>query len=489
MTQFKALAFVFVLPVSILLLPNLTIAQSQFESTQEQETEKPAEAKPADTKPADAKPAEAKPADTKPVDAKPAEAKPADAKPADVKPADVKPADAKPAEIKTATVKPAVKTFVEQLPFQGEYVGNIKRGARFQMVGLQLVARADSGYVAMMYVGGLPGRKWNGKERYEFTGTIGEGNKIELTSKSIAYQIKQPNPNQTRFQILTKDNQEIGSFYKIRRASPTLGASAPATAKKLFVGGTVDGLKNAKQNENGTLQPGFLTEDSYQDFLLHVEFRTPFEPKYLGQKRGNSGIYIQRRYEVQILDSFGLISKPNDCGSLYRQRPPATNMSYPPGQWQTYDIRFSPTKWNGDKKVANAKITVFHNGYPIHDDVEIVTKTGAGQKEGPEAKPILFQNHSNPVEYKNIWIVETPRWKTTREYIGKAEKSNLVEYRINPRPKDPIYSHVRGASPFITQPTSGSASNLIPQPEPSLQNNVRPKAGLRFVPGMTIPSN
>jgi hypothetical protein len=117
-------------------------------------------------------------------------------------------------------------------------------------------------------------------------------------------------------------------------------------------------------------------------------------------------VYIQRRYEVQILDSFGLEPAFNDCGALYRQQPPDLNMSFPPLHWQTYDIWFTAARWDeAGNKSANARITVLHNGVPIHADREIMTKTGAGMPEGPELLPILFQNHGDPVRFRNIWIV------------------------------------------------------------------------------------
>jgi hypothetical protein len=165
-----------------------------------------------------------------------------------------------------------------------------------------------------------------------------------------------------------------------------------------------------------------VTKREFRDFQLHVEFKTPqMPPNVKGQARGNSGVYLQRRYEVQILDSFGLPRKDNECGSLYKVRAPDKNVCKQPGQWQSFDITFHAARFEGQgnqaegldrirpaspaKKVKNARITVRQNDVLIHDDVEIPNKTGAGQPEGPEPGPILLQDHGNEVMFGNIWIV------------------------------------------------------------------------------------
>jgi len=153
-----------------------------------------------------------------------------------------------------------------------------------------------------------------------------------------------------------------------------------------------------------------ITKRKFQDFKLHVEFNTPqVPPNVKGQKSGNSGVYLQRRYEVQILNSYGLKSKNNDCGALYKAKSPDKNVCKKPGEWQTYDITFRAARFEGEgehlKKVENVRITVLHNGVVIHDNVELLNKTGAGQQEGPEPDSILLQEHGNKVRFRNIWIV------------------------------------------------------------------------------------
>ena len=148
-----------------------------------------------------------------------------------------------------------------------------------------------------------------------------------------------------------------------------------------------------------------MTKQDFTNFRMHIEFKTPqLPPNVKGQGRGNSGVYIQRRYEVQILDSFGLEPKYNECGSLYRFKPPDQNVCRMPGRWQSYDIIFHAAKFDGNKKVKNAHITVWHNGVLIHNDVALQNKTGAGQQEGPRPGPILLQEHGNEGWFRNIWI-------------------------------------------------------------------------------------
>ena len=140
---------------------------------------------------------------------------------------------------------------------------------------------------------------------------------------------------------------------------------------------------------------------------LHVEFRVPYMPEAKGQARGNSGVYLQGRYEVQVLDSYGLASKDNDCGGIYEVATPLANACKAPTVWQTYDIDFRAPVFKDGKKVAPARISVVHNGVPIHKDVAIpVDNTRAGLGGDPSRPgPIMLQDHGNPVQYRNIWLV------------------------------------------------------------------------------------
>ncbi len=143
------------------------------------------------------------------------------------------------------------------------------------------------------------------------------------------------------------------------------------------------------------------------DHQLHIEFRTPFKPLARGQARGNSGVYVQSRYEVQVLDSFGLSGEDNECGGIYKIAKPRLNMCFPPLTWQTYDIDFVAAKYDqSGKKTSNAIITIKHNGVTIHDKLELKSGTPGRLPEGPTPEPLYLQGHGNPVVYRNIWVVK-----------------------------------------------------------------------------------
>ncbi len=142
-------------------------------------------------------------------------------------------------------------------------------------------------------------------------------------------------------------------------------------------------------------------------FKLHVEFRVPYMPDARGQARGNSGVYVQGRYEVQVLDSYGLESKDNDCGAIYEVAAPRVNACKAPTVWQSYDIDFHAPACSDGKKVGMPRMTVRHNGVLIHDDVAIPKDfTRAGMETDPcTPGPIMLQDHGAPVQYRNIWLV------------------------------------------------------------------------------------
>ncbi len=122
----------------------------------------------------------------------------------------------------------------------------------------------------------------------------------------------------------------------------------------------------------------------------------------------NSGLYLQRRYEIQIMDSFGMEVNPGICGAIYKQKAPDTNACGRRGEWQSLNIAFRAARFrevNGQvSKTENARITVLLNDEAIHNDVELTDKTGAGDKEGPDPGPIFLQDHGARVQFRNVWI-------------------------------------------------------------------------------------
>ena len=151
-----------------------------------------------------------------------------------------------------------------------------------------------------------------------------------------------------------------------------------------------------------------ISKQTYQDFRMHVEFNVnEVKDAKDPEADGNSGVYIQQRYEIQILNSFGVPAadyKPSYCGSIYRQKKPDRCVCKKAGEWQSYDFVFRAARFDGGKKTENARITVYQNGELIHDDYAITAKTGAGEKEGPEPRPVKLQGHHNPVRFRDVWI-------------------------------------------------------------------------------------
>lgn len=313
------------------------------------------------------------------------------------------------------------------VPVQGEYTGTLRTDdGSIRNYGFQIVALGDGKYAGVEFRGGLPGNYADREYRVSSLGEVQRNGTVKLTSSpppALPVDLPSPAPslpvdhlkgdthhyltNGRIVEVRNSRDEVIGVLEKTIRRSRFLGARAPKGAIVLFGGRNTSELVNAKVNSHGNLQVGCETARSFQDFELHLEFRTPSMETARGQARGNSGVYIQGRYEVQILDSFGLEPQNNDCGSLYKQRAPKLNMCFPAESWQTYDIRFQAARFDEQgNKTQQAKITVWHNGIKIHNQVSITAKTGAGAPEGPEPRPIKFQDHGDNVEYRNIWIIE-----------------------------------------------------------------------------------
>jgi hypothetical protein len=259
---------------------------------------------------------------------------------------------------------------------------------------------SDGKFEAVLYPGGLPGAGWAGGTKHQFSGELSD-EMINFAGEPYSLKVR------GNYAELLRDGAHVGFLGKSQRSSPTMHARAPRGAKILFDGSSADAFEKGKLTPQGWLAAGTSTKEKLRDFRMHLEFRLPYKPSARGQGRGNSGVYIQRRYEVQVLDSFGLEGQPNECGGLYRQKAPNVNMCLPPLSWQTYDIYFRAARFDDEgKKTENARITVMHNGYPIHSNYELPNKTGAGRQESAEPGEIYLQDHGNPVAFRNIWLLE-----------------------------------------------------------------------------------
>jgi hypothetical protein len=156
------------------------------------------------------------------------------------------------------------------------------------------------------------------------------------------------------------------------------------------------------------------TRREFGDIQLHVEWAAPAEVSGEGQGRGNSGVFLMGRYEVQILDSWENDTYPDgQNASLYGQEPPRVNASRPPGEWQTFDIVFRRPHFGPDGEVVKpARVTVLHNGVLVHDGVEFHGITVHGQRAEysphPDRGPISLQDHGDPVRFRNVWVRELP---------------------------------------------------------------------------------
>ena len=294
-------------------------------------------------------------------------------------------------------------------PFQGEYEGTVKHDAGEAKYGVQVIALGDGKFDAVAYPGGLPGAGWTPPDKIRGTG-VRDGEVVKLEGVDLGGTKRKGEIRGGSLVVLDDAGATIATLAKVERKSPTLGAAPPAGAVVIFDGaGPVDEqqtLVNPKLSEDGLLMQGVATKQEFGDATWHVEFLLPYQPTARGQGRGNSGAYFQGRYEVQMLDSFGLEGKNNECGGIYSVAEPRVNMCLPPLSWQTYDVEVSSPKYEGDKKVKDARLTVRHNGVLIHDDVEVPKVTPAG-RDGKDKSvgPLYLQDHGNPVRYRNIWVL------------------------------------------------------------------------------------
>lgn len=205
----------------------------------------------------------------------------------------------------------------------------------------------------------------------------------------------------------------------------TPGASdnkAPSDAIILFDGSSLkDWVSSTGGDAAWTIADGAVTvkrgtgsiksRKTFGDIQLHIEWRTPAEAKLKGQERGNSGIYLQERYEVQVLDSYENTTYANgQAGAIYKQQIPMVNASRKPGEWQSYDIVFTAPRFSEKGTViVPAYLTVFHNGVLIHNHIALKGSTfnsGSPLYEVHGKASIQLQDHGDPVSYRNIWVRE-----------------------------------------------------------------------------------
>ena len=267
--------------------------------------------------------------------------------------------------------------------------------------GAQVIALGNGNFRLVIYPGGLPGAGWDQNTKTSTEGKR-EGSKINFAPSANGFKHSVANGVLT---TLNSSGEEY-TMQKIQRTSPSLGAKPPPGSVVLYNGSGASAWNGAHVDSRGLLAAGATSKQVFTNFTLHAEFLLPFKPLGRGQDRGNSGVYLQDRYEIQVLDSFGLKGEADECGAVYSQVAPKVNMCFPPLTWQTYDIDFEAAQFGSDgKKTKNAVATVKHNGVLIHDRQQLKGPTGGGKPEGPSGGGIQLQGHGNPVFYRNIWVV------------------------------------------------------------------------------------
>ncbi|MHB1033866.1 MAG: 3-keto-disaccharide hydrolase [Pirellulales bacterium] len=292
---------------------------------------------------------------------------------------------------------------------QGLYEGTCAEGAARLKVEARLVA-CGQGTFKLFVRWTLDGNKL---DKVELDGKI-EGESLALAGKAgdVAWSAAYADGA-----IKGMVGQQVAlELRRVERRPPTLEAKSPKGAIVLLDGKNFDELttnatRNGKQEawklvDGGGIQvpPGGMNSKRQFDgsFKLHVEFKIPLMPAARDQGRGNSGVYLPNGDEIQVLDSFGMTTyKGGGCGGLYAYKDPDTFdrfslASLPPLVWQTYDIEYRvPTK--DGKPAGKPRVTVLHNGIKIHDNAELQREARAGG--------FFFQDHGNPVQYRNIWVL------------------------------------------------------------------------------------
>jgi hypothetical protein len=196
---------------------------------------------------------------------------------------------------------------------------------------------------------------------------------------------------------------------------------------------------------------GLVSRRKFNNYTIHLELMLPYQPAYRSQDRGNSGFYQVHDYEIQVLDSFGMDGAHNECGGIYSHKGSDINMCLPPLVWQTFDVEFTNSVVKDGKKIKDAVISVRHNGVLIHDHFAIPGKSKHGVRSSPEGAPgpIVLQDHREPLQYRNIWIVPH----------GPVPELPPSTTANKPRNKPPVSS--AKATIKLTAPTTEAAKAML----------------------------
>jgi hypothetical protein len=304
--------------------------------------------------------------------------------------------------------------------FMGEYEGTFQADqSQTTKATAKVIAEGPSYYRVVIQAEPLtPGEPTT---QFEIYG-VQQGNRVSLFGRANAANWR----GRITGDKLVADPGYYGMSVELKktsRKSPTEGLQPPSDAVVLlpYAAGKAPDFSawrggSWKPQEDGSLQcdPGkgsIYTKQNFGDMRLHLEFWLPLMAESFGQGRANSGVIINNLYEVQVLDSFGLVPSAGDCAALYSQARPKVNANFPPEHWQTYDITFRAPRMNADGTVAEkARVTVELNGVKVQDNVAIEGATAGHEPGKPPANvasgPLQLQDHGNRVRYRNVWLVE-----------------------------------------------------------------------------------
>ena len=298
----------------------------------------------------------------------------------------------------------------------GNYLGEFTSdGWADRYIRAQVVAESKTAHRVVLFIGKtdtavnrleVKGRSRDGKAVFKDT--------LDLSAFGGAFKFAATIENERLTGTLQGRGEDVD--FELKRVflePPTRGMVPPEGAVSLFDGTNITNWERTPlhwcltgDSAMEVCSSNFKTLAEYGSGLYHIEFRTPFMPTERGQGRGNSGVYLLGRYEVQVLDSFGVEPADNLCGGIYSFATPIADAVLPPLQWQTYDITFTaPTFDENGNKRTNARIHALHNGIVIHDNVELDSGTpgGVSDKEASQG-PLLLQDHHNRVRFRNIWF-------------------------------------------------------------------------------------
>jgi len=298
----------------------------------------------------------------------------------------------------------------EDDPFMGDYVGRWSKEEKVDpAINAQVYPLGKDMYqiriVAMLDKRSPP--KWMIEAK-------AENGKIEIDEQGIRAVIEND-----KFTGAKTKGKATFEMKRVVRESPTLGKKPPTRAVVLFDGKNFDAWQNTDDwvivDDVMMVTPKgkvLETKQTFGDVDLHIEFRTPLMASSRGQGRGNCGVQLHGAYEIQVLDSYGLEGYYNECGALYKLSAPRVNACAPPVQWQTYDINYTAPVYNDGGELGTfGRMTVYHNGILIQDDIELQWRTEWTEKERlkpPPSEPgrIKLLAHNNYVQFRNIWLVE-----------------------------------------------------------------------------------